>query len=147
MAYEPTMWKLSDMVEGTTEPGAVDPQTDGKLWQIYPVANNGVIDVLYGHVEANNRTGAHTHPDANHYTTVVKGTATVWLDGTVVEVHEGDIVNIPTGVLHDFGATADDDVWVVDLTNPPFDPAKMAFDPSRDEEIAAAFAQRGFAQG
>jgi len=56
-----------------------------------------------------------------------------------LRLEAGDVVNIPVGVLHDFGAAADEDVWVVDLTSPPFDPEKMNFDPAREDEISAAF--------
>lgn len=137
-AYVPKVWRLEDLQKGQL-PDAVDPQTNGALWEIWNMAQTDEIHALYGHVFKGNRTGAHTHPDANHYTAVVKGTALVWMEGTMLRLEPGDVVNIPTGVLHDFGADSDEDVWVVDLTSPPFDPQKMNFDPSREEEIKAAF--------
>ena len=45
----------------------------------------------------------------------------------------------PRGVLHDFGADARGDVWVVDFTNPPFDPRKMQYEPELDAEIHTTF--------
>ena len=147
MAYEPKTWRLEEMKAGKVEATAKDPQTNGDLWQIWTVARTDEIDVLYGHVEKGNRTGAHTHPDANHYTCIVEGTAIVWMEGTIVEVSAGDVVNIPTGVLHDFGSTPERDVWVVDLTSPPFDPEKMAFQPERDAEISKDFDKAYAARG
>ncbi|BBY83404.1 cupin domain-containing protein [Mycolicibacterium pulveris] len=139
MAYEPKTWRLSDYQAGATKPDALDPQTSGDLWKIWDVARHDSVHCLYAVVNAGNRTGAHTHPDANHYTVVIKGTALVWIEGTIVRLEEGDIVSIPTGVLHDFGADTTGECWVVDLTTPPFDPEKMQFDPSREAEIAEAF--------
>jgi quercetin dioxygenase-like cupin family protein len=141
MAYVPSTWRLSEFKsDDAPTPDAIDPQTDGKLWQIWNVARNDVIDVLYARVFSGNRTGAHTHPDANHYTCIIEGTAIVWMEGTMLTLECGDVVNIPVGVLHDFGADTTGDCWVVDLTSPPFDPEKMQFQPEREEEIAAAFA-------
>lgn len=139
MAYKPNVWHLKDLQK--KEPDMVDPQTGGKLWGIFNLAQTDTIHALYGHVLKANRTGAHTHPDANHYTAIVNGTALVWMEGTMLRLGPGDVVNIPTGVLHDFGADSDEDVWVIDLTTPPFDPAKMQFDDSREEEIKKAFAK------
>ncbi len=139
MSYEPTTWRLSDYEAGREEPDAVDPQTSGKLWKLWDVARRDSMHCLYAVVNAGSVTGAHTHPDANHYTVVLKGTALVWMEGTMVHLEPGDIVNIPTGVLHSFGADTTGDCWVVDLTTPPFDPNKMQFSPDRDDEIAHAF--------
>ncbi len=137
MGYDPNVWYLKKLQK--TEPDMVDPQTNGKLWGIFNLAQTDAIHALYGHVLKGNRTGAHTHPDANHYTAIVKGTALVWMEGTMLRLGPGDVVNIPTGVLHDFGADSDEDVWVIDLTSPPFDPTKMQFDDSRAAEIDKAF--------
>ncbi len=142
MAYQPSTWRLSEFKSAQAPaPDAVDPQTDGKLWQIWNVAYTPEVHVLYARVFKGNRTGAHTHPDANHYTCIVEGRALVWMEGTMVALDPGDVINIPIGILHDFGADSTDDCWVIDLTSPPFDPEKMQFDPEREDEIAAAFAR------
>ncbi|MEW6472848.1 MAG: cupin domain-containing protein [Actinomycetota bacterium] len=140
MSTEPRSWHLSDFESLTKDPDHVDPQTGGKLWKIWNLGATADMLALYAVVHPGNRTGAHTHPDANHYTAVVKGTALVWIEGTMVTLSAGDVINIPVGVLHDFGADASGDCWVIDITSPPFDPEKMAFDPSREDEIAQAFA-------
>ena len=57
----------------------------------------------------------HTHPDANHYTCIVEGRALVWMEGTMVALDPGDVVNIPIGVLHDFGADTTDDITAAAL--------------------------------
>ncbi|MGH2728031.1 MAG: enoyl-CoA hydratase-related protein [Actinomycetota bacterium] len=137
--FTPTVWRMDDLGKPGAIPDIVDPQTGGKLWEIWNLAQTHEIHVLYARVYSGNRTGAHTHPDATHYTAILKGTALVWIEGTLLKLEAGDVVNIPVGVLHDFGADSDDDVWVVDLTSPPFDPQKMAFDPTREDEIKAAF--------
>jgi quercetin dioxygenase-like cupin family protein len=138
---QPTVWRFAEISRpiGGPEPGARDPQTGGKIWEGWLAAYNKQINVAYSVVKRSRHTGAHTHPDTEHYTCVVSGTALVWMDGTMVELRQGDLISIPRGVLHDFGADARGDVWVVDFTNPPFDPQKMQYEPERDAEIHATF--------
>jgi quercetin dioxygenase-like cupin family protein len=141
MSDAPRSWHLSDFEGLSKEPDHVDPQTGGRLWKIWNLGATAEMLALYAVVHPGNRTGAHTHPDANHYTAVVKGTALVWIEGTMVTLGPGDVINIPVNALHDFGADPSGDCWVIDITSPPFDPEKMAFDPSREDEIAKAFAE------
>ena len=140
MAFTVRSWQLSDFETLTREPDHVDPQTGGSLWKIWNLGATAEMLALYAVVHPGNRTGAHTHPDANHYTAVVKGTAHVWIEGTMVTLEAGDVINIPMNTLHDFGAGTGGDCWVIDITSPPFDPEKMAYDPGREDEIAQAFA-------
>ena len=141
MSTEPRSWHLADFEGLSKEPDHVDPQTGGRLWKIWNLGATAEMLALYAVVHPGNRTGAHTHPDANHYTCVIRGTALVWMEGEMLRLSPGDVVNIPIGALHDFGADLSGDCWVIDLTSPAFDPELMAYDPSRDLEIAEAFAK------
>jgi 2-(1,2-epoxy-1,2-dihydrophenyl)acetyl-CoA isomerase len=139
--YTPIIWRLADFTTLDKSPDVVDPDSGGSIWKIWNLAYKRELHALYAVVHPGHRTGAHTHPDANHYTCVIKGTALVWMEGEMLRLSAGDVVNIPIGALHDFGADLSGDCWVVDLTSPAFDPELMAYDPSRELEIAEAFAK------
>jgi mannose-6-phosphate isomerase-like protein (cupin superfamily) len=137
MAFEPRVWKLDEMLGGrAAAPTNKDPQTGGDIWKTWLLERTDQIDVVYANVSGGNRTGIHIHPDTSHYTCIIKGVAVVWMDGHMLELHSGDIVNIPINVLHNFGAKNGHDVWLVDLTSPPWDPTLMIFKPERESEIA-----------
>jgi mannose-6-phosphate isomerase-like protein (cupin superfamily) len=137
------VWSMEKTKNGPDrpEPTNGDPQTGGTLWQSWRMNRDDSIDVRYSRVGAWQRTGAHVHPDTNQYTAIVEGHALIWMDGDMLELGPGDIVLIPRNVLHNFGASADGDCWIVDLTSPPWEPDLMEFRPERDEEIADAFAK------
>jgi quercetin dioxygenase-like cupin family protein len=61
------------------------------------------------------------------------------MDGEMLALSPGDVVNIPMNVLHNFGASQEGDVWLVDLTSPACDYSQMQFQPEREQEIAKAF--------
>jgi quercetin dioxygenase-like cupin family protein len=137
VAFVPKVWKLDELIGGTgLAPTNKDPQTGGTLWKTWLLERTDHIDVVYANVSGGNRTGIHIHPDTNHYTCIIKGIAVVWMDGTMLELHPGDVVNIPINVLHNFGAKKGHDVWLTDLTSPPWDPTLMIFKPEREAEIA-----------
>jgi enoyl-CoA hydratase/carnithine racemase/quercetin dioxygenase-like cupin family protein len=136
-SHKPATWDLARFQCDPPVPEAEDP---GK-WRVWRVARTDEIDVIYFNVHQRTRTGAHTHPDANHYTLILEGEALVWMEGTMVHLEPGDVVNIPIGVLHDFGAGAAGECWGLDLTNPPWDPALMQYQLDRQREIDAAFEQ------
>jgi mannose-6-phosphate isomerase-like protein (cupin superfamily) len=139
MAFEPRTWKLSELMTGDIRPPSnKDPKTGGDIWRTWLLERTEHIDVVYANVSAGNRTGIHIHPDTSHYTCIIQGIAVVWMDGTMLELQPGDVVNIPVNVLHNFGARKGHDVWLVDLTSPPWDPTLMIFKPEREAEIAAA---------
>jgi quercetin dioxygenase-like cupin family protein len=138
---EPTMWSYGEMSgPNPPEPTAVDPEAGA--WKMWVVAQPEDKDfgLVYASVKPGQSTRVHKHPDI-HYSTIVKGTALVWIDGEMVELHEGDVLHIPEWAAHDFGSTADQEVWVVDLSSPPFDPETMVFLPDLEPEVAAAFEQ------
>jgi quercetin dioxygenase-like cupin family protein len=137
------VWSMERTKNGPDkpEPTNADPQTGGTLWQSWRMNRDDTIDVRYSRVGAGQRTGAHVHPDTNQYTAIVEGNALVWMDGEMVPLQAGDIILIPRNVLHNFGAGADADCWIVDLTSPPWEPSKMEFRPDRDPEIEADFAK------
>ncbi|MGH9035001.1 MAG: enoyl-CoA hydratase-related protein [Acidimicrobiia bacterium] len=139
--YTPLVWRLRDFTTLDKTPDVVDPESGGSIWKIWNLDYHRELHALYAVVHPGHRTGAHTHPDANHYTCVIRGTALVWMEGQMLRLRQGDVVNIPIGVLHDFGADLSGDCWVIDLTSPAFDPELMAYDPSRELEIAEAFAR------
>jgi mannose-6-phosphate isomerase-like protein (cupin superfamily) len=138
MAFQPRTWNLEEMITGKSpDPTNKDPQTGGSIWRTWLLDRTKHIDVVYANVSGGNRTGIHIHPDTNHYTCIIKGIAVVWMDGHMLELHSGDVVNIPMNVLHNFGAKQGHDVWLVDMTSPPWDPTLMIFKPEREAEIAA----------
>lgn len=131
----PATWNLTRFKLDPPAPQAEDP---GK-WRVWRVSRSEKIDVIYFNVHRRTRTGAHIHPDANHYTLVLEGEAFVWMEGTMVRLDAGDVVNIPIGVLHDFGAGPDAECWGLDLTNPPWDPTLMQYRSERQVEIDESF--------
>ena len=138
MAFQPRTWSLEEMITGKApDPTNKDPQTGGDIWKTWLLERTQHIDVVYANVKGGNRTGIHIHPDTNHYTCIIKGIAVVWMDGHMLELKPGDVVNIPVNVLHNFGAKKGHDVWLVDMTSPPWDPTLMIFKPEREAEIAA----------
>jgi mannose-6-phosphate isomerase-like protein (cupin superfamily) len=142
MAFEPRTWSLEEMITGKApDPTNKDPQTGGDIWRTWLLDRTKSIDVVYANVKGGNRTGIHIHPDTNHYTCIIKGIAVVWMDGHMLELKAGDVVNIPINVLHNFGAKVGHDVWLVDMTSPPWDPTLMIFKPEREAEIAAQMEQ------
>ncbi|HEV8297903.1 MAG TPA: cupin domain-containing protein [Acidimicrobiales bacterium] len=122
-------------------PTATDPQTHGDIWKVWRIERTPEIDVLYGTMTPGTRTGAHIHPDTMHYTCILEGAALVWIEGTMVELRAGDTLNIPRFTLHNFGASRGERLWWIDITTPAWDPEKLIFEPEREDEIAAAFAQ------
>lgn len=138
--YTPIVWRLAEFTNLDKSPDATDKETGGSIWKIWNLDYHRELHALYAVVHPGHRTGAHTHPDANHYTAVIRGTALVWMEGQMLRLRQGDVVNIPVGALHDFGADLSGDCWVIDLTSPAFDPELMIYDPSRELEIAEAFA-------
>ena len=139
--YTPLVWRINDFKTLDKRPDAVDKESGGRNWKIWNLSYKRELHALYAVVHPGNRTGAHTHPDANHYTAVIRGTALVWMEGEMLRLRQGDVVNIPVGALHDFGADLSGDCWVIDLTSPAFDPELMIYDPARELEIAEAFAK------
>jgi mannose-6-phosphate isomerase-like protein (cupin superfamily) len=138
VAFTPKTWSLDEFMTGKgVPPTNRDPQTGGNIWKTWLLERTEHIDVVYANVNSGNRTGIHIHPDTSHYTCIISGIAVVWMDGTMLELHAGDVVNIPINVLHNFGAKQGHDVWLVDLTSPPWDPTLMIFQPEREAEIAA----------
>jgi quercetin dioxygenase-like cupin family protein len=136
------VWNLQTMKSShfdRPEPTSSDPQTHGSLWETWRLVRDERIDVLYSRVAKGTRTGAHIHPETNHYTCVIEGEAFCWMDGEMVSLSPGDVINIPINVLHNFGASRDGDVWLVDLTSPACDYGQMQFQPEREHEIAEAF--------
>jgi quercetin dioxygenase-like cupin family protein len=135
------VWSLAEMSgPNRPEPAAQDPNTNGEAWKMWMVASPEDKDfgIVYAVVAPGHSTGVHRHPDI-HYSTVVKGTALVWIDGEMVELNAGDVLHIPEWGAHDFGSTKEDEVWVVDLSSPPFDPATMEFLPDLAPRVAADF--------
>ena len=120
-------------------PTGTDPQTNGEIWRVWRVERTPEIDMLYGTMTPGQRTGAHAHPDTEHFTCILEGSALVWIEGEMVELHPGDTLNIPRNALHNFGAAKGDQLWWVDITTPSWDPGLMDFQPEREDEIAAAF--------
>ena len=140
--FEPRTFSLAKFRgPGAPEPSSTDPQTHGDIWKVWRIERTPEIDVLYGTMTPGTRTGAHIHPDTMHYTCILEGTALVWIDGHMVELHAGDTLNIPRDTLHNFGASKGDPLWWVDITTPAWDPEKLIFQPEREPEIAAAFAR------
>jgi quercetin dioxygenase-like cupin family protein len=143
MTAKHRVWSLTEMKgkgSNKPEPTNSDPQTHGDLWETWRLVKDEHIDVLYSRVAKGTRTGAHIHPETDHYTSVIEGQAFCWMDGEMLELLPGDVVNIPRNVLHNFGASEAKDVWLVDLTSPACDYGQMQFQPEREAEIAEAFA-------
>lgn len=133
-------WHLDELLDLTVPADAADHQTGGTIWKMWNVANSPMMAVVYGMAHAGTRTGAHRHPDTAHYSVCVQGTGLVYIEGEMVRLSAGDILYTPIGALHDFGADTTDDLWIVDLNSPPYDPEKMLFEPEMEEQIAKAFA-------
>jgi quercetin dioxygenase-like cupin family protein len=131
---------ISEVLNGSREPDAVDPQDNGGRWQLYDIGcSTDVVEVHYTRIRAGRTAGAHRHPDADHYIVVLSGVAHVWLEGEMFRVEAPDFIQVPRHVLHDFAADPSEDLWTFIATSPPFDPKKMQYEPAADAEIAAAF--------
>src|SRR5262249_31403030 len=124
--FAPGTWSLEQFKKpGGPEPSNADPQTGGDIWKVWRIARTHGVYVLYGMLQPGVRTGPHKHPDTMHYTTILEGTAYVWLEGTIVTLNAGDTLNIPRNSLHNFGSAKGQELWFVDLTTPAWDPEKM----------------------
>ncbi len=145
------VWRGTELRDGTVPPEVEDPQTGGGLYTTWTIGMEpGHAMIGYVCVRAGQRCGPHTHETSSHYTSVVSGTALLWVDGTMLTLEPGDVYTVAPGVLHDLGAGPDEDCYVVESTVPlPLlsDPEQMAralvwleAGDERHGEIAAAFA-------
>jgi quercetin dioxygenase-like cupin family protein len=120
-------------------PTALGPDSDGALWKVWQLSQDGDFETSYGRTAPGKRIGAHIHPDAVHYSVILKGVGLLWVDGEVSEVHPGDLWYIPRHALHDWFSVGDEVCWVADITAPPIDWKLMDYKPERDPEIQEAF--------
>jgi quercetin dioxygenase-like cupin family protein len=121
-----------EMMSGTRVPSAVDPQTSGGIFQIFEALKSEPIEVHYTHIFAGQNVGAHSHPDASHFLIIMSGLAHAWMDGTMVRLEQGDFLEIPRYVLHDFAADPTSDVWDLSVTHPGWAPSNMQYDADPD---------------
>ena len=133
--------KGHEIMSGTRPPDALDPLTNGEIFQIWQTLKSDDIEVHYTHIGAGKNTGAHSHPDASHYLIIISGIAHAWLDGTVVRLEAGDFLEIPRYTVHDFAAHPTTDVWDLSVTHPGWDVQNMDYDVDAKEMIRAALVE------
>jgi quercetin dioxygenase-like cupin family protein len=119
-------------------PDALDPLTNGEIFQIWQTLKSDEIEVHYTHIGAGRNTGAHSHPDASHFLIIISGLAHAWLDGTMVRLEPGDFLEIPRFVVHDFAADPAGDVWDLSVTHPGWDVQNMDYDVEAKDAIREA---------
>jgi quercetin dioxygenase-like cupin family protein len=130
--------KGTEIMSGSRPPDALDPRTNGEIFQIWQALKSDEIEVHYTHIGAGNNVGAHSHPDASHYLIVIQGIAHAWLDGTTVRLEPGDFLEIPQFIVHDFAADPSGDVWDLSVTHPGWDVQNMDYDVAAKEAIREA---------
>jgi quercetin dioxygenase-like cupin family protein len=120
-------------------PPDIDPETNnGRCHWEMPCDDSH--EISYARVVPDNkRIGAHIHPDAVHYSVILKGSGLLWVEGETQEVHPGDLWYVPKDALHDWFTLPGEPCWIVDITYPPIDWDKMEYNPERDPEIEKAF--------
>jgi quercetin dioxygenase-like cupin family protein len=129
--------RFTEIQNGSVTPGAVDPKTNGQIWEICYVVEHESVEIHYGHVLAGKMTGAHSHPDGSHYLVIVGGSALLWMDGKLTRFDEGDFIEIPRDSLHNFAAGLSTDMWNLSLTHPRVDHKKDQYNESREEDSIA----------
>ena len=126
--------KGHDIMSLEQPPTALDPRTNGEVFQIWEVLKTEPIEVHYTRINAGENTGAHMHPDASHYLIIIKGLAHVWIDEQILVLEPGDFLEIPRYLYHDFSADPSGDVWDLSVTNPGWDTANMTYDAEFGEQ-------------
>src|SRR4051812_46164899 len=136
---EPQSWSL-EALKGPNppEPTGKDPQTGGQIWNVWRMSRTPEIDILYGMLHPGTRTGAHLHPDTSHFTTILEGSALVWIEDEIHELDAGDTLHIPKNSLHNFASSKRGELWFVDVTSPAWDPEKLQLQPEREQAIVDA---------
>ena len=123
------------IMHGTQPPTALDPRTDGDVFQIWETLRNEEIEVHYTHINAGEHTGAHSHPDCSHYLIIISGLAHVWIDQEIIHLEAGDFLEIPRFTVHDFSADPTTDVWDLSVTHPGWTVTNMDYDVETKEKI------------
>ena len=105
--------------------------------------------VVYVRVGRGQRTGAHAHTIANHYTCIVSGQALLWVEGEMLELAPGDCFQVGSGLIHELAAARGEDCWVFEASSPvlssdveeleEFRSVRRLEIDARADEITAAF--------
>jgi quercetin dioxygenase-like cupin family protein len=64
------------------------------------IGNSETMTIGTCFIDAGNQNGRHYHPNCDEVLRVVRGRIIQSLDGIEVEMNEGDVVSIPSGVVH-----------------------------------------------
>ncbi len=81
------------------------------------------ISVLHEELPKNSQTPAVFHRKTHEYAIVLKGSATIILDGRAVKIRKGSIFDIPAGAVHQF-KTGRSAVEALSIFSPPMSKKK-----------------------
>jgi mannose-6-phosphate isomerase-like protein (cupin superfamily) len=71
----------------------------------------------------------HFHRDSRETYVILRGTATMVVDGISLAVGEGDVILVEPGERHELLAVADEGIEFLAITVPPFRPEDFILDP------------------
>lgn len=80
----------------------VEPMPWGKLhWQVSAkLGNSETMTVGRCFISPGDQNGVHMHPNCDEVLSVLSGHIEHSWDGQKIEMHEGDVISIPSGVYH-----------------------------------------------
>jgi quercetin dioxygenase-like cupin family protein len=80
----------------------VEPMPWGRLeWSVSArLGNSETMTIGTCFIEPGSQNGRHYHPNCDEVLRVVRGRIIQSYDGVEVEMNEGDVVSIPSGVVH-----------------------------------------------
>jgi quercetin dioxygenase-like cupin family protein len=80
----------------------IEPMPWGRLeWSVSAkLGNSETMTIGTCFIDHGNQNGRHFHPNCDEVLRVVRGQIVQSLDGKEIEMNEGDVVSIPSGVVH-----------------------------------------------
>ena len=103
--------------------GQLDLETNYFKYAVLAATETGSIELL----RLEDKIPLHMHPKENHFVYIYKGRAKVIVGDLDTEVGPGQIVAIPSGVLHQLERVGDTPVEIILFSTPPFMPGDTVF--------------------
>ena len=99
------------------------------------------VSLLHEKLAPFSTTPAIYHKLTTEFAFILKGRATVRLDGRRIPIKAGDIFEIPAGTEHQF-VTKKEGVEAISLFSPPLDPENNDAHPGKDPKTGLRFPKR-----